>query len=91
MEEVEEVIGLRAGGVEADADGDDGVAAGDAFAALAELGVAVGGLGDGQLGGGRLEVAGAEGGVVAVTRGVDAAADAAGWGGGRLRGGGLVC
>ena len=36
------------------------------FEALAELGVAVGGLGEGQFGGGGLEVVGEEGGVVSV-------------------------
>ena len=44
---------------------------------LAELGVASGGLGEGQFGGGGLEVVAEEGGVVAVARGVDADADAA--------------
>jgi hypothetical protein len=39
-------------------------------------GVALGGLGEGQLGGGGLEVVAQEGGVVAVARGVDADADA---------------
>ena len=43
---------------------------------LAEQGVAVGGFGEGQLGCGRLEVIAEEGGVVPITRGVDANADA---------------
>ncbi len=66
MEEVKQVIGVLAGGVEADDEGDGGVAAGDQLQAPAELGVAVGGLGEGQFGGGGLEVVGEEGGVVSV-------------------------
>ena len=50
------------------------MALGDAFEALAELGVAGGGLGELQFVGGGLEVVAQEGGVVAVARGVDAAA-----------------
>ena len=39
---------------------------GDVFEALAELGVAAAGLGEGQFGGGGLEVVAQEGGVVAI-------------------------
>jgi hypothetical protein len=54
------------------------VAAGDVFEALAELGVAVSGLGEGPFVGGGLEVGAEEGGVVAVAGGVDADADGSG-------------
>jgi hypothetical protein len=86
VEEVNQVIGVVPGGVEADVEGGAGVAAGDEFEALPELVVALGGLGEGQLGGGGLEVVAQEGGVVAVACGVDADADA----GGRLEGGDVV-
>ncbi len=66
VEEVEEVVGVLPGGVEADDEVDGAVALGDAFEALAELGVAGGGLGEGQFVGGGLEVVAEEGGVVAV-------------------------
>jgi hypothetical protein len=52
------------------------VARGQSLDALLELGVAVGGFGELQLGGGGLEVVAQKGGVVAVARGVDADADA---------------
>ena len=54
------------------------MALGEVFETLAELGVAVGGFDELELGGGRLEVVAQEGGVVAVARGVDADADADG-------------
>jgi hypothetical protein len=84
VEEVEEVVGVLPGGVEADDEGDGRVAPGDVFQAPPELGVAVGGLGEGEFSGGGLEVVAEEGGVVAVAGGVEADADA----GGRLRSGG---
>ena len=86
VQEVEQVVGVLAGGVEADDEGDGAVALGDAFEALAEEGVAGGGLGEGEFVGGGLEVVAEEGGVVAVAGGVDADAEAAG----RLRGGMVV-
>jgi hypothetical protein len=54
------------------------VALGQLLEAAAELGVALGRLGEGQLGAGGPEVVAQEGGVVAVARGVDAHADAGG-------------
>jgi len=66
VEEVQEVVGVLAGGIEADDEGDGGVAAGEVFESLSELGVAVGGLGELQLVGGGLEVVAEEGGVVTV-------------------------
>jgi hypothetical protein len=82
VEEVQQVVGVLAGGIEPDDEGDGGVAEGEAFEAVAELGVAGGGLGEGEFGGGGLEVVAQEGGVVAVARGVDADADAGGGAGG---------
>ena len=90
LEEVQQVVGILAGGVEADDEGDGAVAAGDGFEPLAEQGVAGGGLGEGQFVGGGLEVVAEEGGVVAVAGGVDADADAGGGAGERLRGGDLL-
>jgi hypothetical protein len=66
MKEMQEVVGVLPGGIQADDEGDGREAPGELFEALAELGVAVGGLGEGQLGGGGLEVLAQEGGVVAV-------------------------
>ena len=86
MEEVQEVVGVLPGGIEADDESDGRVAAGEEFEPLSELGVAVGGLGELEFGGGGLEVVAQEGGVVAVAGGIDADADA----GGRLRGDGGV-
>ena len=89
-QEVEEVVGVLAGGVEADDEGDGGVSAAMLVESLAELVVAVGGLGEREFGGGGLEVVAEEGGVVAVARGVDADAEAdAEWlGGGGAEAGG---
>jgi hypothetical protein len=75
VEVMQEVVGGLAGGAEADDRGDGGVAAGDEFQALSLLGVAWGGLGEGERSG-RLQVLAEEGGVVAIARGVDADADA---------------
>jgi hypothetical protein len=87
VEEVQEVVGVVAGGVEADGEGDGRVAAGEVLEAAAELGVAVGRLGEEQLGGGGLEVLAQEGGVVAVAGGVNTDTDAGGRAGGRGGGG----
>jgi hypothetical protein len=57
------------------------VVLGEVAQALAQLGVAGAGLGEGEFGGGGLQVVVEEAGVVAVTGGVDADADAP-----RLRG-----
>ena len=76
-EEVEEVVGVLAGGVEANDEQARAVAAGDLFEPLPELTVASGGLGELEFLGGGLEVVAQEGGVVAVARRVDADAEAA--------------
>jgi len=52
LEEVQEVVGVGAGGVEADDEGDRAVPPGEGFEALAEPGVAGGRLGEGQFVGG---------------------------------------
>ena len=83
MEEVEEVVGVLAGGVESDDEVDGRVALGDALEALSEEGVSGGGLGELQFVGGGPEVVMEEGGVMAVAGRVDADAAASG----RLRGG----
>ncbi len=83
VEEVEQVVGVLAGGVESDDEVDGSVALGDALEALAELVVSGGGLGEGEFVGGALEVVFEEGGVVAVAGRVDADAAASGrWRGG---------
>jgi hypothetical protein len=51
-QEVEEIIGVLSGGIEAADEGDGGVSSGDGSEALAELFVALGGLGEGELVGG---------------------------------------
>ncbi len=78
VEEVQEIVGVLPGDIQADDEAGGGVAVGQPFETHTELGVAVGGFGEGQLGGGLLEVVRQEGGVVAVARGVDADADATG-------------
>jgi hypothetical protein len=75
VEEGEEVIGVLAGGVEADGEVDGRVPPRDLVETVAELRVAGGGLGEGQLGGGGLEVVVEEDGVVAIAGGVEADAD----------------
>src|SRR5262249_26016981 len=83
VQAVEQVVGVRAGGVEADDEGDGAVGLGDVFQALAEQGVAGGRLREGQFGGGGVQVVPEAGGVRAVARRVDADGDAARrlWGG----------
>jgi len=93
MQEVEEVVGVLAGGVEADDEVDGAEALGDAFEPSAEFAVAVAGLGEEEFGGGRLQIGAEEGGVVAVACGVDADADARGrlvGAGRRWRSGGVL-
>jgi hypothetical protein len=75
-QEADEVVGVLAGGVEADGEVDGGMGGGEAGEAFAEQGVPLGGLGEGEVGGGGLEVVTEESGVVAVARGVDADAEA---------------
>jgi hypothetical protein len=79
LEGVQEVVSAPPGGVESNEEGDGTVSRGEVFEALSELGVAVGRLGELQFVGCGLVVFAEEGGVVAVARGVDAAADADGW------------
>ena len=52
MQEVEEVVGVLAGGVEPDDEVDKAVALGDAFETAAEFAIAVAGLGEEEFGGG---------------------------------------
>jgi hypothetical protein len=66
LEEVQEVVGVLAGGIHADREGDVAVALGDLLESISELGVAGGGLREGEFGGGNLMVVVEEGGVVAV-------------------------
>ena len=66
LEEVQEVVGVGPGGIEANDEGNGWVRPGQLFESAAELGVAGGGLGEGQFGGGGLLVVAEEGGVVAV-------------------------
>jgi hypothetical protein len=87
LEEVDQVVGVRSGGIDADGEGGAGVLAGELFEALLELGVSGAGLGEPQWGAGRLEVGGEERGDVAVARGVDTHTDADRWG----RGVGVGC
>ena len=79
VEEMQEVVGVLPGGIDTDDEGDSRVTLGEEFEALAKLGITIGGLGEGEFGSGGLKVVAQEGGVVAVARGVDAAADADGW------------
>src|SRR5262249_46511136 len=78
VEEVQQVVGVLAGDIKADDEGSVGVALRQQLQTLAELRVASGPFGEGQLGSGGLKVVAQEGGVVTITRGVDANADAAG-------------
>lgn len=77
LQVVLQVVGILPGGVEADDEVHRVFALGDGLEALVELGVAVGSLGEGEFGGGGLEIVAQEGGIVTVARGVDADADAA--------------
>jgi hypothetical protein len=83
VEEVEEVVGILAGPIDADEKMHGAVSLRELFEPLAEDGRAGGGLGEGQLRGGGLEVVAQEDRVVAVPGRVDAHAEAAR----RLRGG----
>jgi hypothetical protein len=85
VEEVQEVIGILAGSIDANDKGDSMVALHEILQAPPELAVARGRFGEWEFRGRRLKVFAEEGGVVAVARGVDADADADGkeCGGGR--------
>ena len=73
---MKQIVGILPGGVETDDEVNRAVALDDAFEPLAEEGVAGGRLGEGEFGGGGLEVVAEEGGVVAIAGGVDADAEA---------------
>jgi hypothetical protein len=72
VQEVQQIVGVRPGGVETDDEVAGAVVPDDAFEALAEQRLADGRLREREFGGGGLEVVAGEGGVVAVARGVDA-------------------
>jgi hypothetical protein len=86
VEEVEQIIGILPGGIEADDERDGAVPLADALEALPEAGIAGGRLRELEFVGGGLEVVAEEGGVVAISGRVDADAAAPG----RLRSGSLV-
>ena len=86
MQEGAEVLGLRSGDIEADEEVNGTELLRDAFPALPQGGLAGGGLGELEFGGGRLEILLEEGGLVSVAGGVDADAAASG----RLRNGSVV-
>ena len=65
------MVGVRPGGVEADDAVDGAVTPDDAIEALAELGVAGGGRGEGEFGGGGVEIVLEEASVGTVAGGVD--------------------
>ena len=76
MQEVDQVIGILPGGVEADNKVNGSVSLDDPFEPLPQLGIAGGILGESKFVGGRLEIVPEEGGVVSIARGVDADAEA---------------
>lgn len=77
VEEVEEVVGILADGVEANVKMNGAALGDDGVEASAEFGIAVGILGEGAFGGGVLEVVAKEHGVVAIASGVGADPDGA--------------
>jgi hypothetical protein len=83
VEEVQQVLGILAGGIATDDDGDGPPALAAAFQLLAEAGVAVRGFGEERFARRGLQSIGEKGSVVSVARGVDADTAASG----RLRSG----
>ena len=77
MQEVEEVVGVLARGIKANAEVSGRMALGNLFQALPQQRVAGSGFRELQLGGRGLEVILEEGGLVTVAGGVDADAEAA--------------
>jgi hypothetical protein len=77
VQEVEQVVGVLPGGVEADGEVNRAETLGNAFQALTQLGIAGGRLGEGEVISGRLEVVAEEGDIMTVAGGVDADATAA--------------
>jgi hypothetical protein len=77
VQEVEQILGILAGGIETHDEVGGAMLRDDAFEALPQAGIAGGGLGEGQFGGGGLEVVAEEDGIMAVAGRVDADAEAA--------------
>jgi hypothetical protein len=77
VQEVQQVVGILPGRIEADVESDGGMSLGDGFQALAQLGIPLGRLGEQQFVGGGLQVVVEEAGIVPVARGIDADAEAA--------------
>jgi hypothetical protein len=75
MEEVEQVVGILPRSVKADGEVNRSVALGEALESLAEQGIAVGGLGEGEFSSGGLEIVLEEDGVVSIAGSVDADAN----------------
>ena len=90
MQEVEQVVGVLASGIEADHEGDTAQPLRDAFQALAQERVAGGRLGEGEFVGSRLQVVLEEGSVMAAAGGVDADGDASDRVTGPLRSGSVL-
>ena len=76
MQEVEQIVGILSGRIEADEEVDRAVLLSQLIEALAEEGIASGGLGELEFGGSGLKVVAEEDGLVAVAGGVDADAAA---------------
>jgi hypothetical protein len=76
VQEVEQVVGILVGNVEAHCEVDGAEFGNDLFQTGAQLGVAVGGFDELKLADGRLQIVAQEGGVVPVARGVDTDTDA---------------
>ena len=77
VHEVQEVVSVLPRGVQADDERDLAEACGDLLQALAKQGIAGGRFGEGQVGGGRLQVVPKEGGDMAIACGIDADAHTA--------------
>ena len=77
VDEVQQVISVLPRGVQADDERDLAEACGDLLQALAKQGIAGGRFGEGQVGGGRLQVVAKEGGDMAIACGIDADAHTA--------------
>ncbi len=66
MQKVQQVVGILPRGIEADEESDMGMSLSDLFETLAELGVALGRLGELKVRRGRLQVVAQEGRIVSV-------------------------